>query len=100
MKNFPLSDDGQAITATAVSTTTALAGAPERVAAAQDVMFHNPGPLAIRVRAGGAGVVATQLSMLIPPNSLQAFAKGSATHIAAVTNSGSQPFTVWLGEGQ
>lgn len=100
MRNFSISRDGQPLTATATSTPQALAGDATLVASAQDVMFHNPGPLDIRVRAGGADVVATAQSMLVPANSLQAFAKGSATHIAAITASGSQAFTVWLGEGQ
>lgn len=99
MKNFPISDDGQALTATAVSAAQAFSAAAVRVAVATDVVIHNPGPLPIRVRTGSAGVAAGAQSMLVPPNSVQAFAKGNATHIAAVTESGSQPFTVWLGQG-
>jgi hypothetical protein len=99
MNNFPITADGQALTATAVSAPQPFAGAAERAAAAQDVLIYNPGPLAIHVRAGAADVVATTASMLVPPNSLQAFAKGSATHIAALSESGSQPYTVWIGEG-
>lgn len=99
MKNFPISGDGQALTATAASSAQALSGPAERVTAAPDVLIYNPGPLAIHVRTGAADVVATAQSMLVPPNALQAFAKGNTTHIAALSESGDQDYTVWLGEG-
>ena len=100
MRNFSIARDGLTLTATAASSAAALPGDPALVAAAQDVMLWNPGPLPIYVRAGAADVVATQQSMLVPPGTLQPFAKGSATHIAAITAGGSQPFMVWVGEGQ
>lgn len=100
LNNWPIyGPDGISITATAASAATLVAADPRGVNA-EDVMLYNPGPLAVYVRAGGADVVATLQSMFVPPQTLQPFAKGSATHIAAITAGGSQPFTVWVGEGQ
>lgn len=99
MKNWPITQDGQAVTATATSAATALAGAT--VVAAEDVMIDNPGPNDVYVRAGGSTVAATLASLRVPAGSLQPYRKGAGTtHIAMITRSGSQAVVLHVGDGQ
>lgn len=100
MKNWPITQDGQAIDVTSASAATALSGA--NVLVAEDVLVDNPGPNDVWVRAGGASVVATLSSMRVPAGTLQPWRKGQGvTHLAFVAASGqTQSVVVHIGDGQ
>jgi hypothetical protein len=102
MNNWPITEDGIAVTATASSAALAVA-AEGRGAAAADVMVDNPGPNDVYVRAGDAAVVASPVtSMRVPPGTMQPFRKGvGVTHLALVCKSGqTQAVVVHVGDGQ
>lgn len=99
MNNWPIyGPDGQPITATATSAAVQIAD-DARETASQDVMIDNPGPADVYVKAGDAGAVATLNSVRVPAASLQPFRKGTHTHLALRTASGSQAVVVHMGDG-
>lgn len=95
--NFPIDRDGQAHTALTTGSVLALTGAD--VVTSTDVMIENPGPNVVRVRAGGAGVAASALSMRVPPGTQQPFNKGAATHLGFLAEGANQAVIVFVGEG-
>ncbi|WP_421885163.1 hypothetical protein [Methylibium sp.] len=96
-KNFPCTDDGQAITATGSSAVTAFAAAG--AAFATDVMIDNPGPVDIYFRVGGVGVAATTASRRVPAGAQVVYEKGQATHIALLSAGANQGVVVAVGKG-
>lgn len=99
-KNWPAyGDDGVLITANSTSTPIPFVdNSLESIG--EDIMVYNPGPLTVMIKVGGPGVVATALSVPVPPQTLSPYRKGSgATHIAAYCPVGSQQITVFAGEG-
>lgn len=99
-KNWPAyGDDGISITAGVASVATVIADTTAKILA-EDMMVFNPGPLFARVKTGGPDVAATALSFPIPPQTMQAVAKGPGnTHIATYCPDGSQQIVVFVGEG-
>lgn len=99
MDNWPLyGPDGIAVTATSSSVATLVATDAARQSAT-DVMIDNPGPQDVYAKAGDAGAIATLQSVRVPAASLQPFKKGSASHIALRTASGSQAVVIHVGAG-
>jgi hypothetical protein len=99
-KNWPcFGDDGVSIAAlTSGSTTTQIVDtAYER--AAEDVMVYNPGPNTVFIKTGDATVVATTLSVPVPPQTMSPYRKGNGTHIAVIAQGGNQSVVVFVGEG-
>jgi hypothetical protein len=96
-QNFSILENGQSFAVTGASS--ALAFPTEAGRYSCDVMIYNPGPAAVYVRAGDANVVATSASMVIPAGVKEVFGKATASHLAAMTASGSQTILVYLGEG-
>jgi hypothetical protein len=102
MNNWPISGaDGVSCSAGPASAVTLIATSTRDIGAT-DVMIDNPGPLDIYVKAGpDSSVVATLHSVRVPANSLQPFAKGAGNdYLAGITASGTQAFTVHVGDGQ
>lgn len=92
-------DDGVAITANGSSAATLIAD-NSLEAIGEDIMVYNPGPLFVMIKTGGPGVVATALSVPVPPQTLSPYRKGpGATHIAAICPGGTQQIVVFAGEG-
>lgn len=99
MNNFNATGaDGVSIAATVTSAATALAS-DAAAKAGRDMLFYNPGPLEVYVKAGAADVVATALSLPVPAGSLVIYRKDNATHVAVICPGGSQAVKLWLGEG-
>lgn len=97
--NFPAYNKGQAIAAATVTATVALAGVPERVAACKDLLVCNPGPNAVHIIVGDAGVTADASCPLVPGGQTRGFSKGSGTFIATLSLGAAQNIVVILGEG-
>ena len=99
-KNWPcFGEDGIAIAAiTAASITTQIVdNAYER--AAEDLMVYNPGPNTVFIKTGDVSVVATVLSIPVPPQTLSPYRKGNGTHLAVIAAGGAQSVVVFVGEG-
>lgn len=101
MENWTIrGSDGVAIAVTNASVATDICSGDPRLIVAGDVLIDNPGPLDVFVKVGGAGVVATALSVRVPANSMQPFSKGDATHLACISPAGNQAIVVHVGSGQ
>jgi hypothetical protein len=101
-QNWPAhGDDGVAITATSTSAAHLIAdNSLERTG--EDIMVYNPGPNFVHIKTGASaeGLVATPLSIPVPPQTLSPYRKGvGATHMAVICPSGSQAIVVFTGEG-
>lgn len=99
-QNWPAyGEDGTAIIATPVSSVSLIAdNVMERNG--EDVMVYNPGPNTVFIKTGGNSVVATALSVPVPPLTLSPYRKGSgSTHLAVISPAGNQQIVVFAGEG-
>jgi hypothetical protein len=97
--NFsPLGDATVSIAATTTTANVALnlPTAPMSV----DVRLYNSGFVPIHVRFGNASVTATTTNMPIAPQTVEAFSiSGAATHMAAITSSGTGTIFATVGMG-
>lgn len=83
---------------TSSSTPAVIADTPAK-SAGDDCLVDNRGAVDAFINLGGATVVATALCVRVPAGQGVIFAKGSATHIAAITASGSTTLVVHVGQG-
>lgn len=99
-KNWPAyRSDGQSVDVTEVSSTLQIAQDAREVQCS-DVMIDNPGPHDVFVKAGNAGVSATELSVRVPAFSMQPFRKGECAYLALKCRAGLvQTVTVFVGDG-
>jgi len=66
------------------------------------VRVYNAGPNAARIRfsgSSGAAQAATAADMAIPPNTVEIFAKGRATFVTSLTDTGTAALEFTDGEG-
>ena len=99
--NFPAYKPGQRISALAAAApaAVALSGGNAFVAAAQDVLFYNPGPYLVHAIVGDANAVADTNCVPLPPGALWAYDKGGATHVSLLAIGGAQDVLVFIGRG-
>lgn len=98
MNNFPIYNQGQAITAQTAGNVVLIADTPAKVAA-EDVMLYNAGPSTVHAIVGDAGAVANTQCMPLPPGTLQVFGKGRHTHLALIAVGANQPILCFVGSG-
>lgn len=79
--------NGQTIAVTSTSVATLIADTPEKTLY-PFVIVQNVGDNACFLKAGGAGVVASTASVMLPGQWREVFRKDLATHLAAVCASG------------
>lgn len=84
-----------------IAATTASASAPlDQTSNA--VRVYNAGPNGARIHfsgASGAAVAATASDLLVPPNTVEIFTKGTATFVTAITDTGTAAIEFTDGEG-
>lgn len=75
-----------AVTATSAATQVAL---DQYAVQCEDIVVQNIGANPVYIKTGGASIVATALSIMVPAGWREVFRKGSgATHIAALCDAG------------
>lgn len=92
--NFKIDKEGQLVTATTAGTARAVVNKFNK-----DVIIYNPGPTIVHVLAGDSTVTATDLCMPVVAGEKWAYGKGSATHIAVKSETGTQNVYIFDGEG-